>query len=213
MTPARLFLSSSPTPPLQQPGASVAVPELVVGSVLALLGLRSLGRWLRVEFVAASWLDQVLYSLHVAARVGLWFAFAGFFFGLAMVDQPRRFTWYLLVPLAMAGLQLVTAVALGGGLAGPPRGRGSRMEAARQPPGPLEPEKHGETADPGHPQPEAAEVESARVLANQARPALSRAGFTDEEIRILADEYIALDRGEGLPEFVEWARAHRRPVR
>lgn len=126
MTLGRFLLSSSPTPPpLHQPASQVGVPELVVGAALVLLGLRSLARWLRVEFVAASWREQVLYSLHVATRVGLWFAFAGFFLGLALVDQPRRFTWYLLVPLAMAGLQLVTAVALGGALAAAPRGKGS----------------------------------------------------------------------------------------
>ena len=125
--PTRFVLSATSTPPpLEQPAAHVAVPELVVGSGLVLLGLRSLARWLRVEFVTDSWREQVLYSLHVATRVGLWFAFAGFFFGLALVDQPRRFTWYLLVPVAMAGLQLVTAVALGGGLAAGPRGNGSR---------------------------------------------------------------------------------------
>jgi hypothetical protein len=73
--------------------------------------------------------------------------------------------------------------------------------------GPLEPEKRGETADPGHPQPEAAEVESARVLANEAREALRQAGLHDREIRRLADEYIALDRGENLGEFVAWAKA------
>jgi hypothetical protein len=214
VTVAGFLLSTSPTPPpLDQPAAHVAIPELVVGSVLAILGLRSLVRWLRVEFVADAFLDQFLYSLHVAARVGLWFAFAGFFFGLALVDQPRHFAWYLLVPLALAGLQLVTAVALGGGLIAGPRGNGSTMDAARREPGPLEPEKRGETADPGHAQPEAAEVESARVLANQARSALRQAGFTDEEIRTLADEYIALDRGEGLSEFVTWATARRRPVR
>jgi len=123
LMPTRFVLSATSTPPpLEQPAAHVAVPELVVGSVLALLGLRSLLRWLRVEFVAASWREQVLYSLHAAARVALWFAFAGFFFGLALVDRPKEFTWYLLVPLAVAGLQLVTGVALGGGLAGPPTG-------------------------------------------------------------------------------------------
>ena len=155
MTLAPFLLSSSPIPPpLQQPGAHVAVPELVVGSALALVGLRSLVRWMRVEFIASSLREQLLYSLHVAARVGLWFAFAGFFFGLAVVDRPQHFTWYLLVPLAVAGVQLVTAVALGGGLAGGPRGNGSRMGGERQPRGHQEPEKHGETPDPGHPEPE-----------------------------------------------------------
>jgi hypothetical protein len=211
--PDRLLLAAGPPPPLQQPSGQVAIPELVVAGILALFGIRSLARWLRVEFVAPSWREQALYSIHLAARVGLWFAFAGFFLGLAVVDEPRRFTWYLIVPLAMAGVQLVTAVALGGGLGPAPLGKGTRMDPATRPPGPLEPEKHGETAEPGHPQPEASEVESARLLANQARPALREAGFTDDEIRILADEYIALDRGEGLPEFVEWATARGRPVR
>jgi hypothetical protein len=86
------------------------------------------------------------------------------------------------------------------------QGNPSLMERTVQPPGPLEPEKHGETTDPGHPQPEAAEVESARLLENQARSELRRAGLTDREIRLLADEYIALDRGEDLDAFISWAK-------
>jgi hypothetical protein len=81
------------------------------------------------------------------------------------------------------------------------------MSQTKRPPGPLEPEKHGETADPGHPQPEAAEVESARLLANQARAELTRAGLSDKEIRRLADDYVALDRGEDLDGFITWAKA------
>jgi len=126
VTAVAFLLTAGPTPPpLEQPSPSVAVPELVLGGILALLGLRSLVRWLRVEFAAVSWRERAIYSLHVAARVGLWFGFAGFFLGLALVDQPRRFTWFLLVPLSMAGVQLITAVALGGGLIGAPRGNGS----------------------------------------------------------------------------------------
>jgi hypothetical protein len=81
------------------------------------------------------------------------------------------------------------------------------MDQNRRPPGPLEPEKRGETADRGHPQPEAAEVESARLLANQARDELTRSGLSDKEIRRLADEYVALDRGEDLDGFIVWAKA------
>jgi hypothetical protein len=84
------------------------------------------------------------------------------------------------------------------------------MPADRQPPGPLEDAKRGETADPGHPQPEAAEVESAQLLANQAREALLDSGLTNTEIRRLADDYIAEDRGENLAEFVEWAKRRAR---
>jgi len=72
-------------------------------------------------------------------------------------------------------------------------------------PGPLAEEKTGETADPPNPQPEAAEVESARLLANQARDRLEARGLEGDEIRRLADEFVARDRGEDLDTFVEWA--------
>jgi hypothetical protein len=74
-------------------------------------------------------------------------------------------------------------------------------------PGPLEEEKRGPTAEPGRPQPEAAEVESARLLADHAREELRRDGLSDERIRELADRFIAEDRGEGTAEFADWARA------
>ncbi len=79
-------------------------------------------------------------------------------------------------------------------------------------PGPLEEEKRGETADPaGLPQPEAAEVESAALLANQAREALEAEGLDEREIRRLADAYIAQDRGTDLAAFLDWARAQEHP--
>jgi hypothetical protein len=57
------------------------------------------------------------------------------------------------------------------------------------------------------PEPEASEVESARLLANQARPELGAEGFSDQRIDELASEFIASDIGEGLEEFVRWSRA------
>ena len=66
-------------------------------------------------------------------------------------------------------------------------------------------DKRGETSNPPEPQPEAAEVESARVLANQARERLLSRGLSEEEIRALADEFIALGLGTGLAAFVPWA--------
>jgi len=65
--------------------------------------------------------------------------------------------------------------------------------------------KEGATADPGHAQPEAAEVESARLLANDARERLRARGFDDEQIRRLADEFVA-SGGEGdVSAFLRWA--------
>lgn len=190
------------------------VPEFVVAGLLGLMGLRSLRKWMRVSFDAGSLGEQILFALNVTARVGTWFVLAGFFVGYAVVDDPQRLGWFFFVLIAVAGVQLLTSFYLGRWSASlrresnpGPEGNGRTMSAAEGRPGPLEPEKHGQTSDPGHPQPEAAEVESARVLANQAREALHGAGLDDREIRRLADEYIALDRGEGLPEFIEWARA------
>jgi hypothetical protein len=85
------------------------------------------------------------------------------------------------------------------------------MASEGHPPGPLEPEKRGETSEPGVPQPEAAEVESARLLANEARETLREEGLSDTEIRRLADQFVAEDRGNELASFLEWA--HRRARR
>jgi hypothetical protein len=80
------------------------------------------------------------------------------------------------------------------------------VDQPRDEPVPLEPEKHGETSEPGRPQPEAAEVESARLLANEGRSELEREGLDFEDVRRLADEYVALDLGQDLDAFVRWAR-------
>jgi len=214
--------SPSPSPFGQPPSPSTPLPELVIGGILLILGIRSLVRWMRIEFEATSVRDQVLFATHSAARVGLWFAFAGFFFGYAVVDQVGPFIrWYLFVPLGLAGIQLMTGVFLARTLGGSTRiedgrvrsggqGNPSSMSSTKQPPGSLEPEKRGETAEPGHPQPEAAEVESARLLENQARDELRRIGLTDRDIRRLADEYIALDTGEDLDMFIAWAKERLR---
>jgi hypothetical protein len=61
------------------------------------------------------------------------------------------------------------------------------------------------TADEA-PEPIAPEVESARLLANQVRPVLGAEGFGDERIDELASAFIAKDVGEGLEEFLRWAR-------
>jgi hypothetical protein len=78
------------------------------------------------------------------------------------------------------------------------------------PPGPLAGVKRGATSDPGYPQPQAAEVESARLLANDARQTLRAAGFSDEDIDRLADDFIAEDRGEETGGFIAWAHRVRR---
>jgi hypothetical protein len=73
-------------------------------------------------------------------------------------------------------------------------------------PGELAEEKRGESSDPGHPQPSAAEVESARLLENAAAERLGAEGVGRDEVRRLADEYVALDLGEDTDGFLRWAR-------
>ena len=54
-------------------------------------------------------------------RIGLWFAFAGFFLiyasiqvrGRAALDDLEEFRWYLMVPLVLAALQLLGGWFLG----------------------------------------------------------------------------------------------------
>jgi len=88
------------------------------------------------------------------------------------------------------------------------------MEHSHEGPRPTEPDKLGPTADPaGHAQPKAAEVESAHLLANDARDKLRDTGLNDEDILRLADEFIALDRGQDVSAFIAWAREHASHVR
>jgi hypothetical protein len=82
--------------------------ELVAAGLLAIAGVRSLVRWLRTEFHPASPAERLLYALHVTARVGMWFAFAGFAAGYALVDDPGNLTGFVMVPIALAALQLLT---------------------------------------------------------------------------------------------------------
>jgi hypothetical protein len=62
------------------------------------------------------------------------------------------------------------------------------------------------TPDQGAAEPEAAEVESARLLANEVRPVLGAEGFSDLRIDELADAFIARNIGQGSEEFLRWAR-------
>jgi hypothetical protein len=66
--------------------------------------------------------------------------------------------------------------------------------------------KAGATDDPGRPQPKDAEVESARLLANDAAPLLESDGLERDEVRRLADEYIAAGNEGDTERFVRWVR-------
>lgn len=187
------------------------IASSVLGAIFAFAGVRSLVSWMRRDFDAETFGEHVVFALHVTARVGLWFALALAFVGTAFVDEPQRFRWYAMVPISLAVIQVLTALYLGRGVTPESGGNGRAMRGEDTTPGPLQEEKTGESADPTLPQPEAAEVESARLLENQARERLAGKGYSDDDIRRLADEYIALDRGEDLDAFVEWVRQRGTP--
>ena len=61
--------------------------------------------------------------------------------------------------------------------------------------------------------PEAAEVESALMLANQARERLKPEGFDDPTIDRLAETYVETHGADDLEDFIDWALAHREVAR
>ena len=107
------------------------VAEFVIAAILGLLGVRSLVYWLKREFPATSFAEHVLYALHVTARVGTWFALSLGFVGYAVVAEPQRWRWFIVVILLLAAVQLLTAASLGLGAASrdrTARGRGERSD-------------------------------------------------------------------------------------
>jgi hypothetical protein len=84
------------------------------------------------------------------------------------------------------------------------------MERAKDRPGPLATAKTWPGSSPDRPEPVADEVESAELLANEARHRLHAEGFDDDRIRVLADRYIAQDLDGDVDTFVRWALEHAR---
>lgn len=87
--------------------------ELVIAGLFAFGGVRSLWVWSRRSFEGADARDHALYGVYVACRVGLWFAFAGFFLGYALIEEVEPFRWYVMLPIGLSAGQLLAGFALG----------------------------------------------------------------------------------------------------
>lgn len=95
--------------------------ELAIAGVLGLAGLRSLWVWTRRRLEGTDVVDHLLFALFLTGRIGLWFSVAGLFLlyasvesqGRAALDELEPFRWYLVVPLSLAGMQLVAGWFLG----------------------------------------------------------------------------------------------------
>jgi len=86
--------------------------ELAVGGFFTLIGLRSALQSIRQETPDESGRVRALIAMHEAAKAGFWLALGAFFIGYATVSEPQEFRWFVLVPIAMAGLRLVAATLL-----------------------------------------------------------------------------------------------------
>ncbi len=97
------------------------IVELAIAGVFIAGGLRALWFWGRRPFEGTDLADHLLYALYLTGRIGLWFAFAGFFLiyasvdvrGRAALDELTPYRWYLVVPLVLAALQLAAGWFLG----------------------------------------------------------------------------------------------------
>jgi hypothetical protein len=109
-------LTQSPSPSSTPTSAGPWLAQHAIEVILAVLflvpGLFSLRKWLGTDFRAASAGERLLYTLYATARVGMWFAFAGFFIGFAVVENPTNIRWYIMVPIFLAGTQLLTGLFL-----------------------------------------------------------------------------------------------------
>jgi hypothetical protein len=91
------------------------VVEIVIAILAAASGARSLVRWLGRPFQPATPGERLLYALHLTCRVGFWFALSVFFATYGIVDEPQRLRWFVVIPIALAGVQMLTGLRLGRG--------------------------------------------------------------------------------------------------
>lgn len=74
-------------------------------------------------------------------------------------------------------------------------------------PDPGTPEQHDVESET----PDIAQIEAARLLANDARQQLNARGFSDEQIRHWAETYVAEEGGTAdLPDFFNWIESQQR---
>lgn len=95
--------------------------ELLLAAVCLGFGVRSLVFWVRRPFEGGDTTDLVLFAMFVTGRVAMWFAAAGLFLiyalidtrGQAFIDDVAQYSWFLVVLLSLAAVQLVAGFLLG----------------------------------------------------------------------------------------------------
>jgi hypothetical protein len=112
----------------------VSVVELVIAGLCGAAGVRSLVLALRRPFEPVDARDRVLYALYLTARTGWWVTLGFFFLAYALVEEPQDLRWFLLVPIALAGLQLLSGLGLAHGEDRRPGGSSAPELNGQEPP-------------------------------------------------------------------------------
>jgi hypothetical protein len=87
--------------------------ELIAAAVLILVGLWVAYYSLKEPMEVRSGKERFLVALHEASRAGFWLALGAWFLGLALIEEPQTWRWFILVPVGMAALRLAARTFLG----------------------------------------------------------------------------------------------------
>lgn len=85
------------------------IAGLVLGSLFALVGLRSTAALVREAGPEESGRVRFLVAVHDASRAGFWFALGGALVVLSLVEDPFAYRWLALAPILLASLRLLAA--------------------------------------------------------------------------------------------------------
>jgi len=88
----------------------VRLLEILAGATLVLVGLRT--AWRSVREIQPQGPGRVLMALHETARAGWWLSLGGLFLAYGLVGDTTQVRWFVMVPIAMAGLRLLSATFL-----------------------------------------------------------------------------------------------------
>lgn len=91
----------------------VTLLELLAAGLLILVGLWVAWESLKEPMELRTGRERFLFALHEASRAGFWLALGAWFLGLAFLEEPQTWRWFILVPIAMAVLRLAARTFLG----------------------------------------------------------------------------------------------------
>jgi hypothetical protein len=91
----------------------ITVLELVAAALLILIGFWVAYWSLKEPVEVRSGKERFLVALHEASRAGFWLALGAWFLGLALIEEPQTWRWFILVPIGMGGLRLAARTFLG----------------------------------------------------------------------------------------------------